>query len=548
MKYTYLLFVAFCLLFFWGCKEDKTLSENPYNGGAKPLGIGFNAVIPPVPIDGSSGTTVTFTASGLLKYKGAISFSFNGEEAEIIDIQDNAIVVKVPAMASSGAVSIMVEDQVFYGPQFKVLGKVMIDPFYKAINGANNLVRSYLKLDDGRYILTGSFSDYNGQANEASPIRRIVLTSASGELDRSLRFGSGADDQINSVIQSPNKQNFYVGGRFSSYDRMNRFISNITRTTVNGTADSIRVNTYSTPFNGKQITVPAFSGGISGSVLKLFNSGNQLIAVGNFSHYVKRNYTNGRTIVITNPLTQEQFFVYKDSITTDSISMKQLIRFNPDGTLDKSFHFNAATGRSYEGGNGSINAAFQQADGKIILVGSFSRFNELPSGRIVRVNPDGTLDNTFNVGTGANASISSITYNEISKKFLITGTFGTFNNLPAKGLAMLNQDGSLDANFVAKDFANGYPSYAKQISNGMIIISGGFKKYSNVKRSGFIILTETGLLAPGYNTAGDFSGSIYDIIEGKNAENKTSLILLGSISKFDGKPINNITCISFTEE
>src|SRR5690606_28871940 len=96
---------------------------------------------------------------------------------------------------------------------------------------------------------------------------------------------------------------------------------------------------------------------------------------------------------------------HRDSIIVDSTEAKQVIRFNTDGSLDKTYRFNNAENRSFEAANGKITNAIQQADGKIIIVGAFSRFDGQPAGRIVRLNTDGTVDPTFNVGSGANNSI-----------------------------------------------------------------------------------------------------------------------------------------------
>ncbi len=44
-------------------------------------------------------------------------------------------------------------------------------------------------------------------------------------------------------------------------------------------------------------------------------------------------------------------------------------------------------------------------DGKIIITGTFSEVNGVARNRIARLNPDGSLDETFQPGIGANASV-----------------------------------------------------------------------------------------------------------------------------------------------
>jgi hypothetical protein len=549
-QYKYILLTAYSVLLLAACSKVKTY-DNPYSGGKDPLGIVFSNANIPVPNQGLPGDIITFKATGLVKYKTQVAFQFNGEAGEIQSITDSTIVVKITQSASSGSVSISIGDQVYFGPQFQVLGKVSFDPFFKGINGTDDSnsgtddqIMSALTLSDGRRILTGAFRDYNKSASDISSIRCIVLTTADGEIDKSFRFGNGGKDYIRTIVQSQNKQKFYIAGGLNSYDKLSSHIDNITSTLANGVGDSIKVTSFSTAYTGiKYLSAPTFNGGANNPINQLFNSGNKIIAVGNFTKYVTHNYANGRLIVKTDPITGIITSTPKDSITTDSIGMQQLIRFTETGGLDKTYHYDAIGNKTLDGGNGSITNACQLPDGRLVLVGAFSKFDGNTAGRIVRLNLDGTVDATFNVGSGANATISSIFFNTVAKKYLLTGSFGTFNGSIAKSMVMLNEDGSIDNSFMAKDFANGFPSFAKQLSNGLIIVSGGFKKYNNIKRPGFIILNPAGALAPGYNTYGDLSGSIADAIEGKNADNKMNLLLIGSFTKFDGKTVSNTTSL-----
>jgi hypothetical protein len=46
-----------------------------------------------------------------------------------------------------------------------------------------------------------------------------------------------------------------------------------------------------------------------------------------------------------------------------------------------------------------------QPDGKIMIAGSFTSFNGIDAGRIIRLNSDGLRDATFNAGSGFTSSI-----------------------------------------------------------------------------------------------------------------------------------------------
>src|SRR5690606_19888543 len=127
--------------------------------------------------------------------------------------------------------------------------------------------------------------------------------------------------------------------------------------------------------------------------------------------------------------------------------------------------------------------------GKFIAYGTFSQFDGVSAGRILRLNADGTVDETFNAGgTGADQAIHKVFYNATTGKYILAGDFRQYNGQPANRLAMLNEDGTLDESFVAKTFDGTGPSFAKQLSDGKIIVSGGFRTYDGVARNGFMVL------------------------------------------------------------
>ncbi|MBK9761046.1 MAG: delta-60 repeat domain-containing protein [Flavobacteriales bacterium] len=76
--------------------------------------------------------------------------------------------------------------------------------------------------------------------------------------------------------------------------------------------------------------------------------------------------------------------------------------FDPPGSLDLSF--NPGTGF-----NGPVNALAVQTDDKLICVGQFTTYQGVSRRGIVRINVDGSIDNTFTTGTGF-ASVSPPNY------------------------------------------------------------------------------------------------------------------------------------------
>jgi hypothetical protein len=532
-KIRYIIILAMAALVIQSCKKTKETFEAPYGDGKPPLGVSLSRDALPSPSSGAVGAEITFKATGLLPYKDKLKFMFNGEEGQITEVTATGIKVKVPPFGSSGITSIAIDDQLVLGPLFKVNGLINIDPSFRATLGANNFVSQIFPLADGRNLVIGRFTNYDNKGI-ITPLNRIVRTSSDGEFDRTFRTGKAANGALARVMQINSK--FIIAGGFSGYNQRTDNISNITSLGVDGSVDTIGIKVYRRPTQkdtSRDTTkyFPKFNGGTNEFINRVYNHQNKILATGNFRYYVHRTYQ------------KPNHDFTKDTVIVDSTEIRQVLRFNLDGSLDKTFRFNVAANKGLPAANGPIDS-YMHTDAalieKLVVFGSFTTFDQTPAGRIVRLNANGGIDNTFKAGLGADNGISSLTYNTVTKKYLITGVFRTYNGKPVISMALLNQDGSLDESFVPKVFEGGYPAFARQLDDGLIVVSGGFKKYNKVTRNGFMVLNSKGDLAGNYNTTGPFSGGLSDIIETKSADGKRALYLIGGFDKFDNQPVNNI--------
>jgi len=249
--------------------------------------------------------------------------------------------------------------------------------------GANNSVYTTYVQDDGKIIIGGNFTSYNG-----TTANRIARLNMDGTLDAGFNNGgTGADWYVRSIaVQDDGK--IIIGGGFSSYNGTSR--NYIARLMDDGTLDmsfstgsaaNDYVRTISIQANGKII--------IGGSFLNYNNS--------NINGIVRLNDT--------------------------------------DGTLDNSFA--PGTGASYMGSsNTGIWTTVIQGDGKIIIGGYSDYFSGTLINRIARLNNDGTIDNIFDQGTGTNSPVltSSI---QADGKIIIGGGFSTYNGTSRNGIARI---------------------------------------------------------------------------------------------------------------
>ena len=120
------------------------------------------------------------------------------------------------------------------------------------------------------------------------------------------------------------------------------------------------------------------------------------------------------------------------------------------GDLDKSFN--------PEIRGQFVHALAEQPDGKMLIGGMFSHVDGHAAPGIARLNPDGSLDESFGerelgpqfrLGTiRAVAHVGSIALQK-DGKILVAGAFNYFHGQPRNAVARLNRDGSLDQDFVS---------------------------------------------------------------------------------------------------
>ena len=172
-----------------------------------------------------------------------------------------------------------------------------------------------------------------------------------------------------------------------------------------------------------------------------------------------------------------------------------IARINTDGELDGTF--DPGDGVNITGGNFVTSLALQ-LDGKIVVAGSFTSFNGQPCGNVIRLNPNGTIDTAFQVtaGTGANGTVRSIIVRN-DGKIVLGGDFNSFNGTTRQRVARLNGDGSLDTTFDPGTALNdAVYAVASQIGTPIqVSANGGAAEYTNIINVGAL----SGVLTVTYN-------------------------------------------------
>ena len=176
----------------------------------------------------------------------------------------------------------------------------------------------------------------------------------------------------------------------------------------------------------------------------------------------------------------------------NNTSHAYIARLNADGSVDETF--NADVGYW-------VRHMALQSDGKIVIGGFFTNVGGVSRNRIARLNSDGTLDTSFNPGTGCQIKIVPpdpwdpfvfAVGVQPDGKILIAGNFVTYNGSTNVGLVRVNSDGSRDTNF---NVGAGINSWARSLliqPNGQIMLTGWFTSYNNHFHSRMVLLNPDG--------------------------------------------------------
>ena len=338
----------------------------------------------------------------------------------------------------------------------------LVDNGFNPGTGVNCPVSTIAIQADGKIVIGCFWAQVIGIRNS------IARLNADGTLDTTFNPGTGANYNVQSIaIQSDGK--IIVGGDFWWFNETNR--NSLVRLNADGTLD--------TTFN------PAITAFSAVDAIKIQTDGKILIG-GTFSEVngasrngIARLNTDGTLDTTFNPGAGTVGPVFGITVQSDGkivigggfyqvngVSRNGIARLNTDGTLDTTFYPGTGT-------NDWVMAVALQPDGKVLIGGDFTQVNGTSHNRIARLNPDGTLDMTFDPGTGTNLRVSAVPI-QPDGKVLIGGDFTQVNGTSRNRIARLNTDGTLDMTFDPGTGANDwvYPVFIQP--DGRILIGGSF--------------------------------------------------------------------------
>ena len=355
--------------------------------------------------------------------------------------------------------------------------------FNPGIAATNGLVETVLQQPDGKILVCGNFTQFAG--SDRSYLCRL---NANGSLDTTFRAGPGY--WVRHMSLQPDGK-IIIGGFFTSVEGQPRGL--VARLNSDGSLDPT--------FNSNPGAIGTLGVSITGNpdpfvFFTAIQPDGKILITGNFTNYngtvingIARLNSNGSLDTTFNVgsglstwgrsiqvLPNNKILVTGWFDNYHNSGHDRMALINPDGSPDSSF-------APVIGDKTAVYSAVLLPDGKYIAVGHSENPQGLFLSEIYRLNPNGSVDNTF--AASANDKVESVKL-QSDGRLVIGGYFSLVDGVARNGLARLNPDGSLDTTFTAN--ADNYVWTVALQADGKILASGGFYTIDGTSRNGVVRL------------------------------------------------------------
>lgn len=301
-------------------------------------------------------------------------------------------------------------------------------------SGVNGTVYSMIVQADGKVLLGGTFNYVNNQG-----VTRIARLFADGNVEKSPGMDGSADGTVFcAAMQADGK--FLIGGCFYAvrgqpHRCVARLLSNgVAESGFNaGPSPSGCIYSVATQADGKVV----FGGSYEYRRIGRFNADGSVDSTFSTGLGVSGDtITDGVHSIVVQP--DGKILIAGGFNSVNGSARNRIARLHPGGSVESTTTFNPGAGL-----DGTVYGLALQADGRILLSGAFTSVNGEPRNRIARLNADGTLDNTFLPGNGANAAVYGLAL-QADGKILFGGDFSSYNGTARNRIARLLNDATID--------------------------------------------------------------------------------------------------------
>ncbi len=310
---------------------------------------------------------------------------------------------------------------------------------------------------------------------------------ASGTVDATFNAGSGSTDEIEGITVLPTGK-ILINGYFFSYN--GNPANGLARLNTDGSFDPTFAAALRTNEEAAQIAVQA--------------DGRILVAGGSYDN---------------------------------------LLRLMPDGSLDNTFAYTPTAPYPNYIYSGFASPFALQSDGKILVLSAPINASTLPS--LARLNPNGTVDATFQMGTGPNGNSRTVRV-LANNNILVGGSFTSFNGVTDRQLLQLTSTGAVDPAFQPIFQNNGIAAAVVRQPDGKLVIGGSFYEVGGQVSRSMARLNVNGTLDATFSSSVGISTPVVDLA--LQPDGRIVAATRASVQRFlaTGIPDNTFTAPSLT--
>lgn len=379
--------------------------------------------------------------------------------------------------------------------------------------GFNNPVSDAVLQPDGKVVVVGGFTSYNGVA-----VPGIVRLNTDGTIDTGFntRVGTGAGGSGITSIAIQANGSLVIGGGFTAWNgtpagRIARILNDGTTdqqfiTNVgSGISGGVGSSAGATPFDfeiqsdGKIVVVgdfTQFQGSTQEFVLRLNSDGTPDTAFNTNAAQVLDIYVYGVKQQSTGHLV-----IVGGNIGAGGSTNAGLVRLNSNGTLDSAFSTAIGSGAAAVAG-GFTGAIAVLSDNSVLVGGKFTQFGTSLADTLASTSANGIINNSFasslTAGLAGNMALSPYQWLDgidvqTDNSLLLSGCFVTINGVSSPGIARLTTTGTVDTTFGAK-LGTGFNGCVRRVitlADGKVMAFGDFTSLNGVAANGIAVLGTT---------------------------------------------------------
>ncbi len=334
--------------------------------------------------------------------------------------------------------------------------------------GFNGAISNVIQRPDGKYLVAGSFSKFDTVTN----INNIVRLNPDGSLETMVvdvinpdpvnnpndgqavvpSFNGGTAGHVTKLFYNSSTGNSTAVGNFSFH--ISTFYERSTRTgpylDLVKARQIIRMNdsgAFDSTFNYNFASNESYAGGNGFIYDALHQADGKIVVVGNFTSF------HG---------TPANYIVRIDGNT---------------GLVDPGFN----TGNA--GADGSINRiTYNAVTNKILLTGNFKNYNGTAANGVVMIDNNGATVSSFSF-KNLEGGFPNFAGQLNNGKIIVTGSFSKYDNIVRAGMAILNPDGTLAPGYnnmgLFRGQVNNLVETTSTNGSAAVILVGSFDRFDN---------------------------------------------------------------------